>query len=175
MDTALKSAIRQQFESSIDMLENVLRACPDQLWEVRLWQDPTMPSGFSQFWYLAYHTLFWLDLYLSGELDGFAPPAPFNLDELDPSGLLPDRTYSREELLTYLDHDRVKCRSTIDALTDLRTRQICTFSWGQVTFAELILDNMRHVQEHTAQLNLVLGQKIGWNPDWVARGTVDDK
>jgi hypothetical protein len=28
---------------------------------------------------------------------------------------------------------------------------------------------MRHVQEHAAQLNLILGQKIGWSPRWVAQ------
>ena len=27
---------------------------------------------------------------------------------------------------------------------------------------------MRHVQEHAAQLNLILGQKTGWSPRWVA-------
>jgi hypothetical protein len=26
---------------------------------------------------------------------------------------------------------------------------------------------MRHVQEHVAQLNLILGQKISWSPKWV--------
>ena len=28
---------------------------------------------------------------------------------------------------------------------------------------------MRHVQEHAAQLNLILGQKIGWGPKWAAQ------
>jgi len=40
-------------------------------------------------WYLAFHTLFWLDLYLSGPAEGFAPPAPFTRVELDPAGILP--------------------------------------------------------------------------------------
>ena len=26
----------------------------------------------------------------------------------------------------------------------------------------VLLDNMRHVQEHAAQLNLILGQRAGW-------------
>ena len=48
-------------------------------------------------------------------------------------------------------------------------RQRCKFSWGEVSFAELLLDNMRHVQEHGAQLNMILGQKAGWSPRWVVR------
>ncbi|HLB49912.1 MAG TPA: DinB family protein, partial [Anaerolineales bacterium] len=100
---------------------------------------------------------------------GFAPPAPFTLDELDPAGLLPERPYSKNELQTYLNHGREKCRAAIEALTDDKARHRCGFSWGEVSFAELLLYNMRHVQEHAAQLNLILGQKIGSAPGWVTR------
>ncbi len=166
MDTTLISAISQQFGATIDMLENVLHACPNHLWRVRLWDDAQLPES-AEFWYILYHTLFWLDLYLSGSVEGFVPPVPFTLDELNPAGLLPERPYTKDELQTYLEHARMKYRSTIEALTDEKARQICKFSWGEVTFAGLLLDNMRHVQEHTAQLNMILGQRIGWSPKWV--------
>lgn len=169
MDDNLNTAIWHQFGSAIDMLENALRACPDDLWHVRLSNDRTLPPEFSEFWYVAYHTLFWLDLYLSGSLEGFAPPAPFTLAELDPAGVLPERPYTRDELLAYLEHGRRKCRSTIEALTDDQARRPCIFSWGELSFLELLLDNMRHVQEHGAQLNLILGQKIGFASRWVTR------
>jgi hypothetical protein len=162
----LRTAISRQFEATIDMLENALYACPDNLWRVHLWDDSELP-GASEFWYILYHTLFWIDLYLSGSIEGFAPPAPFTLDELDPAGLLPERPYTKEELQTYLDHDRKKCRATIASLTDEKARQQWKFPWGELTFAELLLDNMRHVQEHVAQLNMILGQKINWSPRWV--------
>ena len=61
------------------MLENAVLACPDEIWSDR-WRGP-------EYWYVVYHTLFFLDLYLSETMDGFAPPAPFNLDELDPAGV----------------------------------------------------------------------------------------
>jgi len=48
-------------------------------------------------------------------------------------------------------------------------RQRCGFSWGEVSFSELLLYNMRHVQDHAAGLNLILGQKIGSAPGWVTR------
>jgi hypothetical protein len=155
--------------ASIDMLENPLRLCPDRLWTARLWNDPAQRAEFSEFWYVAYHALFWLDLYLTGSVEGFSPPPPYTLDELDPAGLLPERRYTRDELLAYLDHDRQKCRMTIEALTDERARQPCKFSWGELSFAELLLDNLRHVQEHAAQLSLLLGQQMGAPARWVAR------
>ena len=166
MDAILKSALSQQFVSTIDMLENALQACPEELWQVRLWDDAELPRA-AEFWYLVYHTLFWLDLYLSGTVDGFTPPPPFTLEELDPRGIIPERPYTRAELQTYLEHDRAKCRAVIAALTDEQAARPCSFPWGELTFAALLLDNMRHAQEHVAQLNLILGQKIGWSPRWV--------
>ncbi len=166
MDNTLKTALAQQFGATIDMLEKVMIACPDQLWQAHLWNDPQIPRA-SEFWYIAYHTLFWLDLYLSGSAAGFMPPAPFTLAELDPAGIIPERPFGKNELQNYLEHTRNKCQSTIDGLTDEKAQQRCTFPWGELTFAALLLDNMRHVQEHVAQLNMILGQKIGWSPAWI--------
>ena len=169
MDTYWRTTIWQQFGAAIDMLDNVLRACPDDLWHERLWNKPSERPEYAQFWYIVYHTLFWLDLYLSGSVEGFVPPAPFTLDELDPAGLVPERPYTREELQTYLSHGRRKCQTTLEALTDEMARQRCTFTWGEISFGELLLYNMRHVQEHAAQLNLALGQQGRSAPSWVAK------
>ena len=40
MDTTWRKIIWRQFGATIDMFENALRACPDELWTVRLWSDP---------------------------------------------------------------------------------------------------------------------------------------
>ena len=169
MDNSWRTTIWHQFGAAIDMLDNALRACPDELWHERLWNNPSEQPEYAQFWYLASHTLFWLDFYLSGSLEGFAPPVPFTLDELDPAGLLPERPYTKDELQAYLDHGRKKCQATIEALTDEKAQQRCRFTWGELGFAELLLYNMRHVQEHAAQLNLILGQKVGSAPGWVTK------
>jgi hypothetical protein len=169
MDTMCREILWRQFGAAIDMLENALRACPDELWSAPVWGENSERPELSEFWYVGYHTLFWLDLYLTGPIEGFAPPAPFTLDELDPAGLVPDRRYTVDELLAYLDHGRRKCRDRIDSLTDEKARRICKVTWGEVRYAELLLDNMRHVQEHAAQLNLYLGQRLGLDSGWVSQ------
>src|SRR5688572_23195200 len=83
MNITWRTSIWQQFGATIDMLDNALRACPDERWRDRLWDDPSERPEYSQFWYRVYHTLFWLDLYLTGAEEGFAPPAPFTLIEMD--------------------------------------------------------------------------------------------
>ena len=168
MNELYLNAISRQFEAALEMLENALQACPEVLWHVHLWEEPAGNPGLSGFWYILYHTLFWTDLYLSGSVEGFLPPAPFSLDELDPAGLLPERPYTRAELQAYLDHVRQKFRSTLAALTEEQARRTCAFPWGELPFVELLLDNLRHIQEHAAQLSMLLGQKSGWSPRWVA-------
>lgn len=169
MESIWQSSLWQQFGASIDTLDNLLVTCPDDLWQAQLWQVPDEPTGFTEFWYLAYHTLFWLDLHLSGAVEGFMPPPPFTLDELDPAGLLPERTYTKVELRTYLAHCRQKCQVTIAALAVERAAQPCQYMGGEVTFVSLLLNNMRHVQEHGAQLSLFLGQQRGIAARWVAK------
>jgi hypothetical protein len=161
VDTTWRKVIWSQFGAAIDMLGNAVLACPDELWGDRSRQP--------EFWYVVYHALFYLDLYLSGSVEQFAPPAPFGLEELDPAGMLPDRVYSKHELKAYLDHGRGKCQATIEALTDDRSRQPCQFSWLEMSFGELLLYNMRHVQDHAGELHLILGQTTGSAPDWVGR------
>jgi hypothetical protein len=98
----------RQFGAAIDMFSECLRDCPDKLWEKSLWEDQPdqwVAAGFSAFWYLGYHTLFWLDLYLTGAEEGFVPAEPFDLVEMDADEVLP-RTYTREELLHYLEYCR---------------------------------------------------------------------
>ena len=159
----------RQFGAAIDMLGDALRDCPEELWETQLWEDQPdqwVAAGFSKFWYLGYHTLFWLDLYLTGAEEGFMPPAPFDLVEMEPNEVLP-RTYSREELLGYLEYCRRKCQEIISALSDEQANRHSRFAWGEVPYAELQLYNLRHVQEHGAQLRMFLGQQAVKTTDWI--------
>ena len=161
----------RQFGAAIDMLGDALRNCPDELWEKRLWADQPnqwVASGFSAFWYLSYHTLLWLDLYLTGAEEGFAPPAPFDLVEMEASETLP-RTYTREELLGYLGYCRRKCHETLGDLSIEQAYRLCKFAWGELPFAELQLYNLRHVQEHGAHLSLFLGQQVRKSSKWVSQ------
>lgn len=162
MDDWLKTTFWQQFGAAIDMLADAINLCPDSLWTAVLWKDPD-GEEYGQFWFVAYHTLFWLDLYLTGYSKGFAPPAPFI------RGALPEKPYTKDQVLSYLAQCRRKCQSTFEALTDEKARQICTFDWIETSYLEVQLYNLRHVQEHAAQLNLLLGQYDVPGLDWVTQ------
>ncbi|MFI5236661.1 MAG: DinB family protein [Ignavibacteriales bacterium] len=141
------------------MLENAIKACPEELWGDRT-QKP-------EYWYLIYHTLFWLDFYLTDSPDNYDPPKPFTLSELDPEGLFPKIVYTRVDLLNYLEHGRNKCKQTIKNLTDEKVNKHYEYGTVEMSFSELLLYNMRHVQHGVGQLNLILRQKTNSAPGWV--------
>ncbi|MEO8607559.1 MAG: DinB family protein [Chloroflexota bacterium] len=173
MDTTLKTSIWGEFGAAIDYLADTVNACPDELWRAPLWKTPDKPAELAQFWYVAYHTLFWLHLYLTGTEDGFLPPAPFTLIEQDEYGPIPERVYTKAELLVYLKEGRQKCRATIAAMTDETAHRHCQFSWGECSFLELLIYNLRHVHGHASQLNMLLGQNGIATPDYVTQ--ISDK
>ena len=81
MEATWRAALWPQFGAAIDMLDNAVAACPDTLWSERIWPMPAdhlqAPES-SQFWYLTYHCLLWLDLYLTALPETqFAPPARY--------------------------------------------------------------------------------------------------
>lgn len=161
MDAMFKTLLWNQFGAAIDMFSDAINLCPDHLWTTQMWKDDE-DERYGQFWYIAYHTLSWLDLFLTGTREEWVLPAPFI------RGKLPDQPYTKEQIQTYLAHGRQKCQATIEALTDERANRRCKFEWMEPTFYELQLYNMRHVQEHGSQLNLVLGQHGITGMDWVA-------
>jgi hypothetical protein len=157
MEQNLKEILWKQFGASIDMLENAMQACPAQLWDKE------------ELWYRAYHTLFYLDYYLTEEPEKFAPPPPFTLSEFDPKGGPPGYAYSKEELLGYIAHCRQKCHDLIAGLSNEKAAKVWANQYRSYPMLELLLYNMRHVQHHAAQLNLLLRQEIKDAPQWVSR------
>ncbi len=167
-----------EFEVAIDRLERALRECPDERWHTSLWvvkrTDPWMwPKGgdgdgrtedaiqvFSAFWLIAYHCLFFLDLYCWDEAGSFATPPEFangpedqGIDEFG-AARFPNVTYSREELLGYVAYCRGRVRATLANLTD-RQRAIKLrpgHPHAGKTFEQLLEVNLAHVREHGDQL-----------------------
>lgn len=167
-----QAIIWRQYGAALDMLGDAIAACPDELWRGRMYDETRARPEYAEVWYRAYHALFWVDLYLFGAEEEFLPPAPFELIEMAEDDL-PERVYTKEELLTYWAYCRNKCRETILALSDEDGQRLCAFAWGTVPFAELQLYSLRHVQEHAAQLSLFISQNGYPASDWVSTARLD--
>jgi hypothetical protein len=161
MDAKLKAGLWQQFGAAIDTLDDALTLCPDHLWTVTLWEDAD-DARYGQFWWVAYHALSWTDLFLTSTYKDFKPPAPFVRGEM------PEQPYAKADIKNYLDHCRGVAQSIFANLTDEKAYEVRTFEWMAPTYFELQLYSMRHLQEHAAQMNLVLGHRGVTGQDWVA-------
>ena len=166
------------FDRAIDRLEEALKDCPDEHWGSSLWvvkrSDPWMwPRAgdgdgrtveaiqvFSAFWLVAYHCLFFLDLYCWDEIGSFATPPEFangpedqGIDEFG-AARFPNVKYSRDQLLGYVDYCRARVRKTVAELSDAQRaiRLSPGHPHGGKTFEQLLGVNLAHVREHGDQL-----------------------
>jgi len=180
MINILKECLWKNFGASIDMLKNAILLWPEEIWHTQ-----------KKFFYNAYHCLIFLDYYLTIPPKDFSSMLPFTLkeprdipeDAID--DVVPDRIYSKEELLNYLQSNRKKCHDVIAGLTEekLKTRWIddsqtmdlalCSSNAMKYSVLEILFYNMRHVQHHAAQLNLLLRQTINNAPDYVSQAEDD--
>jgi hypothetical protein len=162
VELLFQEMIWRQFGAAIDMLDKAIEACPEDVWSA-----PRDTARHTEFWYIAFHALFFLDLYLSGSVEGFRPPEPFGLEEMDPAGIIPENPYTKEDIAKYVAHCREKCRSVIDALDSEAAGRRFRSGWLDMSFGELLLYNLRHVQHHAGQLNLLLRETGNVPPRWV--------
>ena len=156
--TSIQDSIWNQFGASLDMLENAINMCHDEHWDTKL-----------NFWYTSYHCIFWTDYYLTTEPSNFEPPKPFTFSEFDQTSKKPDRTYTKTELISYLRHCRQKACQLITGLTTEKLNDRWVNDYKNYSLLEILLYNIRHIQHHTAQLNLLLRQTINSAPTWVCQ------
>lgn len=166
--------IGRQFAAAIQMTRSAVQDCPDELWDDR--------SEGSPFWHLAYHALYFADLYLSDDEESFRPPA-WHVDKShllpgdyeDFAGIIttPESVHTRERLLDYADHCLAKSQETFARLTDERALERCGFWWYELNVGEFLLNNLRHVQHHAGQLSLLLRRRADVGVDWL--GTRDNR
>jgi len=169
-----QTVIGRQFAAALQMLRGAIEACPDELWDRRTEGTP--------FWHLAYHALFFTDLYLSDDEKAFrardfhedkAHFLPGDYREFGGVVTTPEKAFTRAELLEYAGHCLRKCHETFEKLTDERALERCGFWWYELNVGEFLLNNLRHVQHHAGQLILLLRRFGDIGIDWL--GTEDNK
>lgn len=163
----IKYSLWQQFGASIDMLHKAINLWPDELWA----EDKS-------FFYESYHCIVLLDYYLTvPPPTEFITPFPFHISDIGsvPEGVLgdmvPDRIYSKIELLDYLEVCRSKCKTLILNLTATKLKERWIEEGGDMDYSvlEILLYNMRHVQHHVGHLNAILRKKIDRKSGWIWR------
>lgn len=168
MNNLLKEAIFNQFGASIDMLINAISNCPDHYFLSQ-----------KRFYYIAYHSTIFLDYYLTLPPSDFTPILPFSQmnEEEKPSeaigDLIPNKIYTKHELIEYIKSSRAKFKDIIDGLTDEKLSEgfIEGNEEGDMNYSliEILLYNLRHTQHHIGQLNILLKQDFDKHIEWSSK------
>ena len=142
-----KQILKGQFEAALCMLNQGVVACPPEHWENKI--------ANATFRWVTYHTLFFVDFYLSPS------EHQFMLRELHQHGgdeRGPDLNpgLSQQESVEYLTICHQKMLDTLAAETRESLEGESGFSYRQFSRGELHLYNIRHVQHHTGQLSAYL-------------------
>lgn len=163
----LQQTLIGQFEAALAMLQCGIRTCPAEHWEEKI-------AG-GTFRWVAYHTLFFCDLYLSPSAEAF------ELRELHARGGderddVLSRGLDQQDALAYVTLCREKVQSALASETSESLQGPSGFPWYPVSRYELHLINLRHIQHHTGALYAYLRrvdksfQESGNPLPWIASG-----
>jgi len=163
----MKDIIKSQYKASLAMLRDAIEKCTEPLWADERYKPP--------FWRIAYHGLFFTDLYLSENVEEFSPWAK-HIDEYESlgpmihkGGKLPKEgpPYAKDELQEYYDLIIEKLDAAVDSL---ELDQTSGFPWLPFGKLELQFYNIRHIHHHAGQLSLILRTELGQELGWIAMG-----
>lgn len=154
----IRDALKGQFHGAMVMLKDAVEHYPDQLWAV----DGDSRSG----WRVAYHALYFTQLYLLQSEQDFADVVwkKARPDAEDLWGGHPDvPPCTKAEILEYWDLVDSMIDRQIDIL-DLDTSE-SGFPWYSIGKLDHVIMNIRHLQEHVGQLRDRVfnhGGDLGW-------------
>ncbi|OLS22656.1 MAG: hypothetical protein HeimC3_29300 [Candidatus Heimdallarchaeota archaeon LC_3] len=160
----ITDAISEQYGASIQMLENIVKNCGEELWS-----DSNREIIISQ---VVYHVLFYIDFYLSKnkkERENFTPKlGPDQMGERT-DGLKWDKIFTKEELLDYITDLKRKAKKRF---TDLKLEELTidsVFEWHGSSVLSSFMYNLRHIMLHVGALHVRLNV-TGIEPQkWVSK------
>ena len=159
----LKTILTGQFEAALCMFNQCVGKCPPEQWEGKIANDT--------FRQVAYHTLFFVDLYLSPREEAFELRDLHHRGGDERSSTATSTGLSKDETLSYLAVCRQKAVATLAAETRQSLEGPSGFARLPFSRGELHMYNIRHVQHHTGQLSAYLRRIVddgkGW---WVKTG-----
>jgi hypothetical protein len=168
--------LKSQYHASMAMLKEAIELCPDDVWFSK--------KHMNAFWQVAYHTLFFAQLYLGKDPDAFRGWSQHQAGVQHPDGIAgpPDpksslplipEPYTRAQVQEYWNVVDSMVDSALDSM-DLANSE-CGFWWYDVSKLEHQFINIRHIQHGSAQLADRLRAELNVGVDWVGFRNVEKK
>jgi len=157
-----------QYEAALRTLRDGIDRCPDGSWDA-----PVCNHAFCQ---VAFHTLFFADLYLGESPEDQKAQAyhierpGFFRDYEEMVDKKPQNLYERGAINEYMQFCVQKARDVVNGSTEEWLTGETGIPWHTISRAELHVYNIRHIQHHAAQLQLRLRLDHGIDIKWRRSG-----
>lgn len=156
----LTTALQSQYQAALQMLVTAIETCPEPVW-----LDPAYTNAT---WHVAYHVLYYADLYLHQRLEDFTP-WPAHRDGYQKLAKVPGAAplvpYSQAEILAYGRALAGRAPAMIRAL-DLAAPE-AGYPWYRMPKLEHQLVGLRHLHHHTGQIAERVRERAGQGLAWV--------
>ena len=159
----IAQALVEQYGAALAMLENCIISCDEQLFN-----DTKQEVIISQ---VIYHTLYFIDIYLSKnkeELEKFKGKLGENGDA---STYIhePSKVFLKKELIEYVQEIRIKTDHRLKELTFEALAGESLFTWHGSSVLSSLLYNLRHIMLHVGALHVRINAKGKEPLKWVSK------
>jgi hypothetical protein len=164
--SAIKKSYSRQIGAAFKMLEHVIDNANDTTWTARISNVP--------FWQICYHVLWFTDFYFHANEATFQPQS-FDMKEIHNYWVYPDsqmienqkHPISKSNMKAYCKYVRQKANQFIQNINATYFTTPSPFEWHGFPKIDLVDYNLRHLQHHVGQLDIIVrrDQNIG-NP-WI--------
>lgn len=170
-------SVRGGLDQALALLADVVRNCPDELWQVPMWrvdaaeivgavrdvdghavtesaQRETLVQRWSTPWSVAWHVLEVLDYDLTSELDVWAPPPPFaGKPHWQTFTSLPV-PWSKADISGYIDYCRQRVHDTLTDMTEERAAIALppAHRYRDRPYAQIVTSLIGHTTAHATQI-----------------------
>jgi hypothetical protein len=181
MTSIWAESLSLSLDQALILLADAVGDCSDELWETSMW--PVAPPGPAQQflgpdwipitdaaqrdalaqrwierrstpWSVGWHALEILDYDLNGEFEPWAPPPPFTGHPHWRDLVSLPASWSRPEVLGYIEYCRQTVRDALEGMTDVKAARPlpAPHRYGGQPHAGIITSLVGHTTEHAAQI-----------------------
>lgn len=143
--------LTSQYSASLGMLRNALEKVPDEQWNTEEYNNPN--------WQIIYHVLWATKTYLGANIESYiafknaiegAESLGGKQDWENPEEEIKvDGFHSKSEIISFINDIESNLQQNIE---ELALEEYSGFEWYLYTRLELHINNIRHIQHHTAEI-----------------------
>lgn len=147
----ITEVLASQYKASLGMLRQALEKVPEEQWNTEEYSNPN--------WQIGYHVLWGVKFYLGANSESYVPfenalegaeSLGGNQDWENPDeNVKLEGFQTKDELLSFIDDLERTLKQNIEALP---LEENSGFEWYPYSRLELHINNIRHIQHHTAQI-----------------------